>query len=243
LFSDLSKPWIIGHRGAAGEAPENSLAGVRKALELDVDMIELDIQLTADGVPLVVHDWDLQRLAGAPLVIETADADDALRMRLAPSSLPGEQSHRIPRLQEVLHLVPDTFRLNLEIKRRQADRETLVQALARLLADRENLLVSSFDWDLLTKLRQELPAAAFAPLAKRGWRGLLEAGRRLEAFSLHCHWRMARPALIAAARADGRPVFVYTVNSVDAAVGHLRRGVQGMFTDFPGRLRGLAAIS
>ena len=67
-------PWIVGHRGAAGEAPENTLPSFLLAAQQGADMIELDVQLAADGELVVVHDWDLERLAGVPLVVEETAA-------------------------------------------------------------------------------------------------------------------------------------------------------------------------
>jgi glycerophosphoryl diester phosphodiesterase len=69
-------PWIIGHRGAAGERIENTLASFRLAIEQGADWLELDVQFAADGELVVVHDWDLRRLAGSALLIERSKWGD-----------------------------------------------------------------------------------------------------------------------------------------------------------------------
>ena len=76
-----------------------------------------------------------------------------------------------------------------------------------------------------------------APLAKRDWRALLQTAEDLEAFSVHCERRLAGPWMMARARRTGRPVLTYTVNRPRCARRLLRRGVSGLFTDHPGRLR------
>jgi glycerophosphoryl diester phosphodiesterase len=191
-------PWIVGHRGAGGEAPENTLESFRLAVEQGVDMVELDLQLTADGTLVAYHDRDLQLLNQEAVPIES---------------------------------------LSLELKRYGADRERLVAALGREITGREQLLVSSFDWDLLALVRQRLPLRPLAPIAESEPETLLQASRELEAFSVHSYWRIARHTLVHQARAAGRPTLVYTVNQPDLARKLLARGVSGLFSDHPGRLR------
>jgi len=93
----VAKPLIIAHRGASAEAPENTLAAFRRALALGVDSIELDVQVTTDGVPVVFHDASLQRLTGK-------------RGRLTEKSWPKltllrvHATESIPRLVDVLRL-------------------------------------------------------------------------------------------------------------------------------------------
>jgi glycerophosphoryl diester phosphodiesterase len=229
------RPWIIGHRGAAGVRRENTLASFRRAVEEGADWLELDVQLSADGELAVVHDWDLRRLAGAALVVESAAWSDLAAIRLRAAG--GEDASRIPRLRDVLEILPDRLPLNVELKRRGADRARLAEAVLAECAAREPLLFSSFDWPLLAELRRRAPHVWVAPLASR-WPGrLLEAGRDLRAWSLHAHRRIVTRALIERASEAGRPVLVYTVNEASEAARFFALGVSGVFTDFPGRLR------
>lgn len=244
-------PWIAGHRGAAGEALENTLDSFRLAIEQGADLLELDVQICADGELVVVHDWDLQRLAGSRLVVERSDGE-ALRevaLRRVETGRPGwpdvarwrrgrrEPGLAIPRLRDVLALRPPGMVLNVELKRRLANRARFAEAVLAETAGCEPLLFSSFDWDLLAELRRRAPHVALAPLASRWPSLLVEAGRNLRAFSLHAHRRIVTAALVERARAAGRPLLVYTVNDALDARRLFALGVSGVFTDRPGRLR------
>jgi glycerophosphoryl diester phosphodiesterase len=245
----------------AGEAIENTLESFEQAVAQRADLLEFDVQLCADGELVVFHDWDLRRLGGSRLVVEASESarlrDVALRPPPEPGRLgPGarsvrparapanDQAPRIALLREVLAMRPAGLPLNLELKRRSADRARFAETVLAETAGCEPLLFSSFDWDLLAELRRRAPQVCLAPLASR-WPGLLlEAGRNLRAWSLHAHRRIASRALVELAAEGGRPVLVYTVNEAAAARRLFALGVAGVFTDFPGRLRReLAAVS
>lgn len=228
-------PWIVGHRGAAGEALENTLASFTLAVAERADMIELDLQRTADGRLVAFHDWDLSRLGGAAITIEEASWGRLREVELRP--FPGEPAARMPELREVLATLPTTLPVNLELKRRLAGREALAAAVVDEIGERPNVLLSSFDWELLAELRRRAPQAALAPIADSAPLGALAAAKALGAAALHVARRLVRPALVRAAGEARLPILAYTVNRVGPAQKLLRGGVSGVFTDFPGRLR------
>ncbi len=227
-------PWIVGHRGAAGEEIENTLKSVLLAIEQRADLVEIDVQLTADGDLVVFHDWTLERLAGRPETVEQMPLDRLRGVRLLGTHGNGG---RIASLDEILTAVPDGVALNLEIKRRGADRQLLASRLLRGIAGRPGVLVSSFDWELLTILRSLDADLPLAPLGKKNRSALARAGKRLGAVSLHAHRRISTAYLMRLAKRDRRPVLAYTVNEPEEARELLALGVAGLFTDFPGRLR------
>lgn len=223
---DHAPPWIVGHRGVAAEALENTLESLELAVAQGADMIELDVQLTADGHLAAFHDWDLERLAGAGEVVE----ESSLELLI-------ERFPRLATLPRILDALPAAMPLNVEIKRRRADARALVRALASALGGRERILLSSFDWPVLEAVRRGLPDRPLAPIGDGSAGELLEAAERLDAWSVHCHHRLAEVELIAAAADRGRPVLAYTVNEAATARELVARGVRGLFTDAPGRLR------
>lgn len=231
-------PWIVGHRGVRAEVTENTLAGFREAAAQGADMVEMDVQLTADGVPVAFHDWDLERLAGRRDVVERTSSAvlDAARVHDPEAAADGGR-HSIPRLADALDGLPPELPLNLELKRRYAEPAALLDALEPLLDRRPRLLVSSFDWELLAALRARRPRLPLAPLARQNAAALLAAGERLGAFSLHCRESLASRRLAQAAAAAGRPLLAYTVNDAGRARKLLAMGLAGLFTDRPGRLR------
>lgn len=221
------RPWIVGHRGVAGEKLENTLESLELAVEQGADMIELDVQLTADDTLVAFHDWDLERLAGRPEVVEESDLETVL------AAFP-----RLPTLRRILDTLPKTMPLNVELKCRRADTDRYAQTLAEELGERGRILLSSFDWKLLEGVRATLPEIPMAPLAEEETAAeLLEEAERLGAWALHCHHPLADAGLVRAAEAAGRPVLVYTVNEAERARELIELGVAGLFTDFPGRLR------
>ena len=223
---DRPAPWIIGHRGVAAEETENTLASLLLAVRQRADMIELDVQMAGDGDLVVFHDWDLERLAGRPEVVEESPAD------LLRGFMPV-----MPTLRQVLDELPETMPLNVEIKRKSADPSELARRLGATLGARPRILVSSFDWEVLAAVRSELPSLAIGPLAHDSTDGLLDVASDLDSWSVHCHHEIADDELLDEARRAERPVLVYTVNEDESVRELFRRGVSGVFTDTPGRLR------
>lgn len=220
---DRDPPWIIGHRGVAAEALENSLPSLQLAVAQHADMIELDVQLTADGELVVFHDWDLERLAGRPEVIEETTRARLVELFDEISTLPG-----------VLEALPADMPLNVELKRQSAEPEAFARSLASALGDRPRILISSFDLRLLEVVHSGLPDRRLAPLGDDSPGELLAAALRLSAWSVNCHHSLADRELVDRA---ARPVLAYTVNDVDQARELFDQGVAGVFTDSPGRLR------
>lgn len=224
-------PWIVGHRGAAGEICENTLASFERALQARVDMIELDVQLTRDNELLCFHDWTLERLAGFSLAVEESEADAVTGIRITPDGT------RIPHLRDALAAIPESMPVNIELKRQRASLTKLARGVLDALGNREQVLVSSFDWKLLEKLRKLAPDLPLAPLERYRPQDLLEAGKALGAFSLHCHRSMVTQHFIDRARGEGfERILAYTVNDEKLADQLLSEGISGLFTDFPTKL-------
>lgn len=230
-------PWIVGHRGAAGEVTENTVPSFLRAVADGADMVELDVQLTADGELAVLHDWDLARMAGIPWKVEETRWADLQTLRLRTGGERGGEGDRVPKLGEVLAALPAGFPLNVELKRRQTARGALCEALLAAIAGRPNLLLSSFDHELLHELRRRAPTAALAPLASEHAADALTAARQMGAVSLHLASRIAEGPVLAAAAAARLPVLAFTVNDAEAARALFRVGVAGVFTDVPGPMR------
>jgi glycerophosphoryl diester phosphodiesterase len=226
-----AKPWIVGHRGAPASALENTLPSMVAALGQGARMIEVDVQLTADRVPVVFHDWDLRRLAGRGEIVERTSLDQLEGIELREPS--GRWSGRVPKLEDVLAAVETSVALNLEIKSRLHAVDDLLTALEPVFEQQRPVLVSSFDWGLLAELRRRRKDLPIAPIARFRADELLEIGERLEAFSIHAHRDLA-PELLGQAAPRRRPVLVYTVNDHEEARRLVFSGATGVFTDSPG---------
>ncbi len=229
-------PWIAGHRGAAAEALENTLASFAVAVEQGADLVELDAQLTTDGVLVLLHDATFERVAGSQLRAEEAPWSALADLRLRDGSAPA-------RLDDLFAALPAGFPVNVELKRSGASTERLAAAASRL-ASHPNTVVSSFDWPLLEAVRALAPTLALAPIAgdRTAVDDLLAIAERLGAWSIHVSRALARRG---AARlwTAGRPALCYTVNDPDEARYLIDSGASGVFTDRPGELRRALGLS
>lgn len=235
---------ILGHRGASADHPENTLPAFRGAVEQGADGVELDVMRCQSGELLVCHDEVLGRLAGVPVVV--ADASWAELMRLDVGTPLGFPPARLPVLEEVLDAVPEPLWVNVELKCDAADDRGLSVEVARLLQRRgegPRVTVSSFNAQCLLRfgaeapeyergllLDPDLPAPpqlAFLDTAARG--------------AVHPHFSQATPEAVAAWKARGLKVVVWTVDSVAEARRLEALGVEAVITNVPRRLRaGLA---
>ena len=247
-----SRPLVIAHRGWSGIAPENTLPAFQLALHATADLVELDYHHSADGVPVVMHDTTLARTTDAaarwpkgdlhvsarPLVeLQTLDAGAWFHPRFAGTT--------VPTLAEALAAIqPSGVTL---IERKDGDAATL----ARLLRDRDlvnRVIVQSFDWEFLRALRAELPDQVVGALGPRGradGRPLTPEERELgpahldEIAALGARvavWsRDVTPASIAAARARGLAVWVYTIDDPATMRALFALGVDGLITNEPAR--------
>jgi glycerophosphoryl diester phosphodiesterase len=234
------RPAVIGHRGASGETPENTLAAFRRALELGVDGVELDVHLSADGVPVVIHDPLLERTTNGrgPVGVQPLAALRSLDAgRWFGDRYAGE---RIPTLEDALDVLRGT-RVIIEVKNGPVYYPEIAQRVASVAraSGHGRLTVSSFDHPVLLEVRRaaaELETAVlFAARPVDPVRLAADAGARV----LHPQWAFATPDVVAAGHAAGLRVEAWTV---DDPV-HMRRvmeaGVDGIMTNVPARLLAL----
>jgi glycerophosphoryl diester phosphodiesterase len=228
---------ILGHRGAAHEhAPENSLAAVELALLAGADGVEVDVRLTADGVPVCHHDASLRRTAGDPRFVST--------LRYAELATLG--GHRIPLLSEVLDLVEGRGRLIIDVKSSgQATwppGECMDAVAAVLRRQRPSLVtVSSFDRPRILQLRQTGVLVRTALLGRPGLPlgVLLRRAQRDGHEEAHAHVSdlLAGLHLVEPARRTGLYVTGWTVNGVNDLRLLAAAGVAAVITDDPASAR------
>jgi len=212
----------IGHRGAAGHEPENTVRSVKKALELGADGIEVDVH-NVEGELMVIHDDTLERTTNGRGAV-AGKSVGYLR------SLDAGKGERIPFLREIFDAVAGRAFINVELK--GSDTALLVK---NLIAQRSGrFLVSSFDHLELGKAAHSgIPIGVLWNRPPRGWQKVT-AG--LQAASVNLSLRSATPLFVERAHALGMKVYVYIVNS-PADIRRLREwGVDGVFTDFPERV-------
>lgn len=230
-------PTIVGHRGARGEAPENTAAGFQVALEAGVTEIELDVRLSRDGHLIVVHDANVTRTTGERgkahhYTLSQLEVLDARR------NTPGWHSPLgIPSLREVVDLCGPSMRFQFEVK--GADR-AILHRLAHQLVDfinqrqmNDRVVVTSSHTGFLRMLGTMTAHIERGYVAEYRYQ---QPTRR--AVALGCTWLMPRhtlvtPALMRRARRRNLKVSTWTVNDLTRAERMVELGVDGIITDFP----------
>ena len=238
----LVLPGVIGHRGAAAHAPENTAAGFRRAAEDGASWVELDVQLSRDGVPVVFHDGALDRTTdGHGLLVET---DLATLRRLDAGRWFGAAfaGERLLTLEEAIaELLRLGLSVNIEIKADETRAFATAAAgleLARRLwpLDRPPPLVSSFSRNALVSAAQLVPDWPRG-LVSDGWLAdWRQVTGRLGCASLHIAHPQLTKRRVAAIKAAGMAALSYTVNDADLARRLWSWGVDAVFCDDPGLL-------
>lgn len=240
-------PPVIGHRGAAGLAPENTLAGFRAAQRAGVAWVEFDVRLSRDRQCVVIHDAGLERTTGRRAPVSRTDLADMRGYDAGSRFSPEFAGEGVPGLDDTLKLLATLgLGANLELKPCGRRNPALVAALMETLSRRGRgappVLVSSFSPALLRAVRRcdaRLPLGLLLKRRRRpGWRRI---ARALGCLSIHCADQGLSADAVRLIRADGFAVAAYTVN--DAGRGQELRGwgVDALISDMPDLL--LASIA
>jgi glycerophosphoryl diester phosphodiesterase len=230
-------PGLIGHRGAAAHAPENTLASIRRAHALGARWVEFDVKLTADGIPILMHDDRLERTTDGRGRVRDRTWEQIRALDAGGWFSPSFAGERVPTLEDALRLCADLgLGINVEIKpcrgRAAKTTEAVLDMLRRHWPSGLPVpLLSSFDHRCLER------AAALAPEVPRGYLcGRLPRNWRLELDRYGCatvnldhRWIDGRR--LALLRAAQVPVLLYTVNDAARARALLAAGATTVFSD------------
>ena len=227
-----TKPLIIGHRGAMGHETENTLASIQKAMDIGVDMIEIDVFRISSGELAVFHDERVERLTNGGGRIEEYNMFDMRQLIL-------DGGHRIPVLQDVLKLIDNRVRLNIELKgKNTADRVNFVTQyyIEKRGWEAKNFLVSSFHWDELKTIREINPNIAIAVLTEGDPEAAIPIARELQAEAINPSYKQLNPENVKAIHDAGFKVYTYTVNEPEDIARMIDYGVDGIFINYPERM-------
>jgi glycerophosphoryl diester phosphodiesterase len=228
---------ITAHRGSSGMAPENSLSALRQAIEDGADYAEIDVQETADGVIVLLHDTDLLRVAGLNRKIWEVTYEEIRDLDAGSWFSPEFAGERIPTLAEAIETVRGRLRLYIELKFNQRE-ERLVERVVDIL-EAEDFL----DQCVVASLKYEGPQRAreLAPELRIGYMVYRAAGKidRLEVDFLSLGSDLVTNALVVGTQREGKELHVWTLNDPAAMSRALDRGVDNIITDYPARLRDL----
>ena len=213
---------VYAHRGASVEFPENTLAAFGRALELGVEGIELDVHLSADGVPMVIHDATVDRTTnGSGAVMEMTHAE--------LQALDAGNGEHIPTLGEVLDLVGNRLHVDIEVKANAAGEAVLREVNGRDL----RWLISSFDWDVLRYVRSQRSDVELWPLTHGASDDAIAVAKEIGAPALAISHKGMDADIAAFLTEQGLGFWPWTVNDPALARTLVEWGAIGICTDDP----------
>ena len=222
---------IIAHRGAAGARPENTLASVRKAIEDKADWIEIDVQETADGEVVVIHDSDFMKLAGRELKIWDATVQDLAQIDVGSWFDPAYASERTPTLAQVLDIARNRAKILVELKYygHDVDLEARTVTVIERADMADQVALMSLKYPAIQKVRAIRPSWRTGVLAATAIGDLT----RLEGDFVAVGAGTVGPRLVSNAKAAGKDLYVWTVNEPLEMSSMISMGVDGIITDEP----------
>lgn len=230
---------ITAHRGASGQAPENTLASFRRAIEDRADWVELDVQESKDGVVIVAHDSDLKKVSGADVKIWEATADELRAIDIGSYFDAKFKDERVPTLLDVLQTCKGKVRVNIELKYYGHDQnlEQRVIDLVEAAGMESDVVIMSLNAQGIQKVKSLRPSWTVGLLTA------VVAGdlTRAKADFLAVKMGIADPSFIRTAHRRGKDVLVWTVNDRIAMSTMMGRGAYGIITDNPALARTVLA--
>jgi glycerophosphoryl diester phosphodiesterase len=212
----------IGHRGAKGHTSENTLASFKKALELGVDMIELDVHLSRDLIPMVIHDETVNRTTTAKGLVK-----DFLAKEL--------QELGIQTLEVVLNLVENQCEINIEIKIFEAT-NPILDLLKNHSFDTTKIIISSFDWNALQEIRFHDETLKIGVLTETDLDLAISFSKFIKAYSIHPYFHLLTPENVTKIKEKGFKIYPWTINEPEDITFAKSLQVDGIITDFPERI-------
>jgi len=247
---------IFGHRAAAGEAPENTLAAIHHAIELGIRHVEIDLRLSADQQLVVIHDYSLQRTTNSSANV--ADLSAKQLSLLEPSALMAEkistpasstQAYGVPTLKRFMDCSPEIECYQLEIKSDDnVNPQQIIEQLAAFFPDAVSatrVVITSFDCDLIASLKKKCPYLTIGLIAKQNKQQALQKALALNCNYLCLHYSLllnSQPGsqrsnkttdFIQQVKASQLHLSVWTVNDKQSLNTLLAIPVDSVITDYP----------
>jgi glycerophosphoryl diester phosphodiesterase len=225
---------VDAHRGASAWCPENTLSAFEAAIAFGADSVELDVQLSADGVPVVIHDDTVDRTTNGSGAVARLSAAELAVLDAGAWKSPSFKGERIPTLDQCLWLLAGTVRINLELKARDLRLADLVAAAIENRSLHRQVMVSSFHLELLAAVRKRLPGVRIHHFLEHELeRDFFEReGRFVDSVGVAKDY--LTPNVVAWFRAAGRPIWVWTVDDPAEALRFAAMGVESITTNDPG---------
>ena len=222
---------IIAHRGAAGKAPENTMAAIRQAIADDTDWVEIDVQETRDGEVIVIHDSDFMKLAGMSQKVWEVPLEKSRKIDIGSWFSAEFSNERVPTLKEILEEVRGKARVLIELKYYGHDQQ-LEQRVIDIIEQTgmvDTIAIMSLKYDGIQKVRSLRPEWNIGLLSSTAIGNLTT----LDVDFLAVNSAMATASFIRTAHSVGKQVMVWTINDKFSMSRYMSLGVDGIITDEP----------
>jgi glycerophosphoryl diester phosphodiesterase len=222
---------VTAHRGHARAAPENTLNAMRKAIDSGADYVEMDVQLTADGKVVLLHDRDLKRVAGKSRRLDELSLEEVQQLDVGSWFGPAFAGEHVPTLEEVIALCRGKIRLNIELKFFGPDRR-LTQKVADIVRETNleaDCLITSLNYDALLETKRINPRLRTGLIVAHALGDI----HRLDVDALSVRVDFLSKDVLRSAHRLGREVHVWTVNDARQMTRLMKRGVDNIITSDP----------
>ncbi len=228
----MDKILKIGHRGASGYEPENTLISFEKAIDLNADGIELDVHLTFDGHLVVIHDETIDRTTNGKGQVHTMTLQEL-------KSFNAGKNQEIPTLIEVFDLVNRRCLINIELKG-IGTAKPVNDLINHYILDKKweinDFLISSFDWDMLQEMALLNPKIRLGVLTEESIEDALAFAKKIKAFSIHPDYQLLSKENVDLMHENDFGVFPWTVNSKESIQKVKSFDVNGIISNFPDKI-------
>lgn len=226
----FQKPVIMAHRGASVKCPENTLSAFRQAIDDKADWIELDVQMTGDGVVICTHDPNLRRVTGENRKVSSMTYEEIQKLDAGAFFSEEYTGEKIPTLEEVMELAAGKIKLNIEMKP-TGDEVGFEEEVIRIIyqyAMEYDCMICSMNYDTLRRVKELAPNITTTYVLSMMYSTVwdLEA---VDAYSIH--YMMITPNLVYQIKSAGKDIYAWTVNDEKSMELMLERGVDGLITD------------
>lgn len=235
-FSQIRSVSVTAHRGASKLAPENSLSAIQKAIDARADYAEIDVHLTRDGVPILLHDEDFARLAGDPRKPGDLTLDEVRQIDVGRSFRPEFTGERVATLDEVIDLCRGKIRLNIELKPPKGERDMLARAVAQLIYRKQfesSCFVTSLDRLAVLEAKRANSQIQTGAIVSASVGDVTRMGVNV----LSVRSGLISDRLLEKAHAAGIEVHAWTIDDPKTIGRMIDQGVDGIITNEPALAR------
>lgn len=248
MKSFSNRPLIFAHRGASAHAPENTLAAFKLAASLHADGVEFDIKFTKDKEIIIIHDATVERTTTGKGKVKDLTCEEIQRLDIDNSFSEQFHGEKIPRLIDVLNVLPESLLFNIEITNYTTIFDGLASAVAKMVQELgigERVLFSSFNPFNLISTKRVAPEIPVALLALPGNAGSFNRSRLMRGVApnyINPYFSDIVDQFVEKQHQNNRKVIAWTVNDVNEIIRLFDQGVDGIITDDPSLVRKVLGI-